>query len=409
VNIWIDNVNQWQAGTEQQVAYYWGMDYYYEGAWVEGMAMRIYGPIATSYLQSDRFMTVWNVTWYYKGVALKSGTVATYPYAASTADTSANTNMFVDIWFNKMNASTLMGARVASEYYPMKDSSNAWFRWATGSTWGVDATHPQQKGGFKELKDSSNKDFSSKNLMFMRIWENITQGNNVHVAQMVVWNQVVDANAFEMGGIDSPLNPTVKTPNMPQGGFFGGILSAIQGVFNAIGEAGGRAILALWDVFVNSIDNVFSTFGWKNGFTQILAVLNAVFGMLVDGIYTLIAIMTFAVDVFIRTFIQIFDIFMIAIGTLATIITQINFMWNEISPYWSWAPEVAVQLLPLFFVFYLLWVLAPTIDGGDIHGTVQRIEDTVGLMWRIINGLIQIIDFAIDTAYRLIEIIPVVE
>jgi len=183
------------------------------------------------------------------------------------------------------------------------------------------------------------------------------------------------------------------------------LISAAYPLLDAIVYAANIIAQAL----IASLDTMFGWFGWENGFTQILQVINSIFALVPGAISSFVSIMTVAATVFIGSFLQILDVFASAIMTAATIVDWIGWMWIQLYPYWGWVPEVFTKLLPLLFVFYVLWVLSPAIDKGNIHGSRQRIDDTVGLMWRVVNGLLHIVDLLINTIYRVTEMIPVVE
>lgn len=398
-----------------------GIDACYNDTWLEN-AWKVQINITDANIVGTSFGTEANnwiklkVSWYRYDTLIKYDYIYTFweggPGGLATETTKADYfRLWLDLWFNKFNASSIIGGRVNSYFYGMHDNANPWLQWWTGSSWGPMIEETSQSMFFENFVDTEGNLISCREIELFKIRVRVWRSENYDY----VWKlRDFDILSIEqaktvMAGIDTPIFVAVKTPEMAQGGFLGALSAGFSNIINRITEALGPAILGFWNNFVGFVDSIFSTLGWENGFSQILAVLNGVYGMVAYAVSVFIDIMTYAINIFITSFLSIFAVFMDAIGTVSTIVTWIGWMWAELYTYWGWFPEVFMQLLPLFFVFYILWALAPTIDGGNIHGTVQRIEDTVGLMWRIVNGLIQILDFAIDTAYRLIEIIPVVE
>lgn len=187
------------------------------------------------------------------------------------------------------------------------------------------------------------------------------------------------------------------------------IVSSLVGAAQPLLSALASAANWLMQQLIAGLDAVFSLFGWQNGFSQILAYISSIFGVVSTAFTAFVAVMGIVVNVFIGVFTQIFNVFANAINTVATIVQALGWIWSQVSPAFGWVADVFWKLLPLLFVFYCLWVIAPLIDEGDWHKSLQRIEDTVGLMWRIVNGMRTIASLVLDTIYKLVEMIPVVE
>jgi len=180
-------------------------------------------------------------------------------------------------------------------------------------------------------------------------------------------------------------------------------------LLNTVWDVIGPSVLAFWDIFVDFMDTVFTTFGWPNGFSQILAFIATLIEWVVLAVGYITSMLLVGYIFVTEVFVHVFSYFQQFIETLANIWGSLNSMWNILYPYWGWVPEVAVKIMPLLILFYFLWAFSPLLDNFNIHGTKERFEDTLGLVYRLVMFLWKVVDFLIDTIYRLVELVPVVE
>lgn len=111
-----------------------GVDFWYNGSWREGWKVKLhYKDYILAYDTStpsenyngttwSHYIGVWlryYVDWYYGGTLIRSDLVQ-----GLLEDFQANDNhmkLWVDLWFNRLNASTVVGGRIASYYYGYED------------------------------------------------------------------------------------------------------------------------------------------------------------------------------------------------------------------------------------------------------------------------------------------------
>jgi len=94
------------------------------GDWVEGWRLNL--KMDSGDKGPDDYWTLINSTWYQKDTAIKDDTW----YAYIEAEPLARIRIYVDLWFNKEDASQLSGGRVNSMFHGIENTGWLWF-----STW----------------------------------------------------------------------------------------------------------------------------------------------------------------------------------------------------------------------------------------------------------------------------------
>jgi hypothetical protein len=158
---------------------------------------------------------------------------------------------------------------------------------------------------------------------------------------------------------------------------------------------------------------VFSTLGWHNGFTQILVAIANFITWVGTSLTILLEILTAIFTIIVSGFVTIANIFVDFFSALIGFGNSLVWIWDAVLPYWGWIPGTLYTLAPLLFLFYVLWCISPLFErkslSDGIEGTKRNFENTIGLVIKVGMFLWQIVDFVIDTVYRLAEMIPVVE
>ena len=359
-----------------------------------------------------------NVYFRMNGVLIKNETIWHFIKAVSvtlpgfgTVYGTACSSLWIDIWLNRINASTVIGGRVNAYEYPMKDSADAWVKWLK-TDWGPNDGLRKQTMCFETMTHDDDTALSTKEIELIKvkclIYMNATENNEFFSA--------TDYDIFDLTfgseplqGIQTPVFDETRVPVMPQGGFLGALFSQFAWFFRGLAGAFGPAILAFWDAFVGFMDTVFTTFGWPNGFSQIVNFIanlitwfSVALGYFVSLVTTGFTWITQAFSYMILGFTQF-------ISGLGSIVSWIGWMWGQLVADWGWVLQVGVTLLPLGAIFYIFWLISPFLDKGDLHGTRQRIDDTLGMIVKVGMWFLKIADLLINTVYRAFEAIPVVE
>lgn len=403
-----------------------GFDYCYEDTWItDAVKVRInitalaVGP-TYNWWGGEEGGYNWiqlNVSWYQQGTFLKNDVLYTFWEGGPGGlgygkEEQANYfRVWLDLWYNKVNASTTYGGRVNSYYYGMSSTPTMWWLFVTGQQWGPIGEEKSQSMFFEDLEDGSGNIISCKQIEMTRVKVKVYRTANYDFRYVL---RDFDILSFEfaqneMVGIDTPIFVATKTPEMPQTGFLAALLSGFNNIGNLIVNALGPALLNFWYSFVNFMDSIFTWLGWPNGFSQIVALIASLVGWVSTALSSFVTFLGQAATFIALGFTTVLEYLGGFINSLASVVSWLGWMWDSLYPYWGWVPEVFTKLLPLLFVFFLLWLLSPLLDKGNLHGTRQRIEDTIGLVIKVVMFLLHLVDLLIDTVYRLVEMVPVVE
>ncbi|MBU1173227.1 MAG: hypothetical protein KKD44_26985, partial [Proteobacteria bacterium] len=292
-------INDWFSKGYNSTSYVEAsLEYYYDDAWIEGERVRI--EIVDGANTGTDVWVKLMMTWYCQENYVKHD----FLYAQWESTQSGGTDRFrlwLDLWFNQANASTLIGGRTNAYYYGVKDSSAWWSRWLTGSDWGamIDKTH--ESSCFQTLDDGEGNVISSTSLERMRLKFKAYVSNDYQYRLELRNFAIHDpkTTSESMRGIPTPIAVSAIMPNMPQTGFipslsafFGDISKSLWSGFNTIASAItsgiGVGILAFVDQFIYAMDSIIGIFGIENGFSTFLSYITSFFGFLADTLgYTL--------------------------------------------------------------------------------------------------------------------------
>jgi len=401
--------------------YTFGIDYYYNGGWVNGLYSASIelsyesGFANQSHLTDLADSMAFNVKWYYKNTLIKSEFMRAFGFWNGTnADpyVPVKIPLHIELWFNLANASSLIGGRVTAEYYAMTSEGSPWWSWITGLIWRQDNINPPNSLCFAALRDDGGNIFSSKNLKLMKLIFNVTQPSNLNTVTIsaVDFNSfAVDHNAPSMSGINTPVDVEPRIVNMAQGGLFAWFAALFTSAFLNIGNIIWRSALINANLFVSFIDTLFSLAGWPNGFSLLLGYITNFLSWIVTGFGMLANFLAVAAVFTGGLFLSIFTQFIAFMAFIPNLWAFVVTLWSYADPFIGWIPGVLPSLMPLVYTCFMLWLLWPLLDKGNVQGCIQRIKDTIGTIWKIVEFMWRVGDFAFNLIYRLIQLIPVVE
>lgn len=401
----IDNVS---ATTNFFLKY--GMDFCVSGEWISGLLVKI-GVQGTTVTGSARSVDA-TAQWYYGDSGIKTDYCYMFPRQNTTTSTF---RYWLDLWFNKVNSSSVQGGRVNAYEYPIKNAAHPWFVWLTGDDWGIDDDKPKESDCFIMMKDVDGNTVYTQEIQMVKLWFNVSVSVQADEGVTISNHDVFDLTfgGEPLFGIQTPVFDETKVPVMPQGGFLGALTSWLAIVWKGLQDIFGPAILGFWDAFVGFLDSVFTYFGWNNGFSQILSIISNFLGWVSTSLSLLLIILIEIFLFIVGAFTQMVSYFVQFFTSLTSFYNDLLWIWNYAYPYWGWIPEVIQQILPLLFLFAALWILSPLLEQRSLQrgfeGVKSRLELTVGWVWKGAMFLWRIVDFVIDTVYRLIEEVPVVE
>ena len=118
-----------------------------EGDWIEGLHVNM-TTLGGYWISGTERHGGFRVKWYNRGELIKQQDM--FFYVRGKADNVSYVRLWIDLWLNKENASSVISGRLNAYYYPMKDSSNAWLRWLTEAI-GVSTKKKRNKQCFSLL------------------------------------------------------------------------------------------------------------------------------------------------------------------------------------------------------------------------------------------------------------------
>lgn len=335
-HIWVENEDLWDEYETDTIEITMGMDYCTEeDDWLEGWY--VYLEQTEGWLEADSTVRLqWNVTWYYRGNQIKTDVMNSFPVWNSTWTSPAFTTFVVDLWFNKVNASSTVGGRITAEYFAMEKTSDWWADLWTGSTYSPDVSNITQSMFFGNLVDSSDNIISSKEVQMMRVWTRLEQGANDHDIKVELRDFDLESFTFAptlMEGVNTPIFIATKTPNMPQGGFLNALYGMLGDSFNQITDALGPQVLGFWSSFVGFLDTVFSFTGTPTLFSDLIGWIEDLSAYVGTGLTTLVTMLSSIFEIVsgpMVTFLStIGGMITNTISSITGMITQLNLAYND--------------------------------------------------------------------------------
>lgn len=239
---------------------YWALDYYVdyctgEEEWIEGWRVSMN---LTQISSGDNRHVRFDVSWYLAGDVKKTEQI----YMCWLKEEGNHTIKFwVDLWFNNVNSSSVVGGRVNAYWYPMKDDA-AWWMKLFSNDWGPNTDLKKQSEFFGKLLDSKGQIMYASEIKLVRVGCRLSSPNDGVC--------VKDYDAFDLTfgwgkpfvGVQTPPYDESVIPAMRQGGILGALWTAIVNLgvqlINAL-----KKILPQW--FVDICDGAYNVIvvGWN--------------------------------------------------------------------------------------------------------------------------------------------------
>jgi len=380
--------------------------YCVDDVWVEGWKLRLSAQEASG--GSDVWWKFF-VESYSGGSLVKNETIYLYMHNASLQ--SVGGRFWVDLWFNKENASSTFGGRVNAYYFPMTDSSNQWLRWLTGSNWGINEHLRKQSMVFGDLLDSENKICYASEINLVKIGSNLTV--SCPAEDRYVYAKVSDYDVFDLTfaslqkpfeGVQTPVFDETKVAVMPQGGFLGAIVSALNQLGGWISNALGPALLGFWNSFVGFLDTVFAFTGNPTLFSDLMSWLSSLgtwlgtsFTWLISALTSVFTLLTAFLGKLLNTISTVVNqwvsVFQTFFGMLdGTYTTGVN-LWNDLGLS-TW-----VILVAILYPVYLIWIW----DEKGIDGVLTHLKMVMDIAAWGITIFIRVIQLFLDLIGTIIE------
>ena len=352
--------------------------------------------------------------WYQHGGYFKTDTA--YMYHTANADQWSTTRFWIDLWFNKINASTTMGTRINAYYYPMTDSSSVWLRWLTGSNWGINETVSKQFMAFNNIEFPNGTIISTKQIDLVRVQcrleTHLQAGNKyqrIELRDHDVFDITIGTEPFT--GIQTPVFDETKVPVMPQGGFLGTLASMFLNGLKNFAEFMGPHLLNFFYIFADFLDTIAASVGLPTVFTTLLDYLVIFWEWFVDSLAYLVTLLGTLFETVLGPVMAKFLNLLISVFTqwMNMITTFLHFLdgaytgglnlWNDLNLA-TWIMIGAI-LYPLYLVF--LW------EERGMEAVIAQLTFIKDIVYTLVHSFLAMAQWFIDLIGRIIESIPIVE
>jgi len=212
-----------------------------------------------------------DISWYtHNTTYVKTDTI--YTYWEGQGGSADWFRLWLDLWFNKINASSTVGGRVGTYYYGVEDQSNPWLRLVSGANWGIKAQEHTHSLFFAPLTDAEGNVVSASRIKMVRIrckvWRSANEGYKWELRNFDVLNYRFAPDTMQ--GVDTPTFQSPRMPTLPSSGLLASLQAALQSSMNALIEHLVTASLYMFPIFVGFMDNIFAYFGYPGLFSTIL-------------------------------------------------------------------------------------------------------------------------------------------
>jgi len=334
-----------------------------------------------------------NVTWYSQGVYVKNdllyGLFEGYSlFPGSGKDTSG---FHWDIWFNRANASTVVGARVNTEYFGMSDKSVWWAVWS--SKWQPMRTEVSESTLFIDLEDANATIQSAKDILFVRSWVKV-----LRTAESTFAYKVLNIGGLDflvaidtMSGIDTPPVRETKVPDVVSG-FLG---SALGGIFSAALKRLGNTLagfgMGFFTMSIDFIDNVFAALGYPALVSTIFGWMDSLFGSvptLVGYGITMIGQVFSLINTSAgNTLTQLTSIITIWVGMYSTTMDMLN---GVLTPGFNLWNDLGINsFIQVGAIMYPLWLLILASEKG-VQAVIDHLTGVLNIGSFFLNFILNV-------------------
>lgn len=276
----------------------YGIEYRLNGSWVEGWSVLIYtqdANVGTHGIGVDHDWVEWSIDWYaydpslgYK-INIDSDLIKSnfwgydhehgYEY---TNRTSAQ--LFIDLWFDRNNASTTISGMVYPYYYGMFEQGNAfWFGYGNFRP----ITHYPHAKFHYDLYDGSGNITNNLDFDLIKVYcelgklPSVGCDNDYWFLQHQETNRLIASDRME--GIDEPTIEETKVLDMPKGGLIAPLIKAINNLKTLVWSGLLGAIAVLWGA-MDSIMELAGLGDWWRAFSMTLNSFSSFFIGIVDNL-----------------------------------------------------------------------------------------------------------------------------
>lgn len=443
---WVDSSSwdaaqsHWDCPSEHRNTGYveYGVDYCHNDTWMEGWKchMEVIDGRAGQGFVSDAAWVMLNVSWYNRGILVKSDSITAYYESYRAQDNQTKFSLHVDLWVDRENASSMVGGRVNAEYFGMVN--RAWF----GALWEPKKSQTEKSFFQDDLVGYGYRTISAKDITLFKIWAKINKTSpdaGVPTCDSHQWAITeYEARQFQwcyadepMHGISEPIYTQTQDITKATQNMFAALVSAlVDGITRPLQQVLYETAPSAGRTFIEILRSTFQNLGDRTGLTQIKAWRNMAviffdymgtsithYTNLVVSIFEFFAVSaTFIISWFVRitnTFITIIKVVNNLFTGTAVVIGKTTFnIYTGVGNIWTLLDiNNWIDAIPIFMI--IAWFLsidnrAKTFGGwvSIFWGDLQIIISVASFLMDMFMTLINVI---IDVAFKLFDRIPFTE
>lgn len=323
--------------------------------------------------------------------------------------------VYLDLWFNRVNASSTIGGRISSYYYGMTDKANPWWSWLpfAESDWEMVGDQRAQTMYFADLKDIDGNVRSCRESTLMRIrtkvWRSADYGYMCRLEEFDLLNYEIAAG--EMRGIDTPIFTETRLPTMPTGGFFAALAAVFSSLVDILSRAFGPGILAFFEIFLGFTETVWNFIGDFLGIdnlgTSIRNIIELFPKYLSSAITTLIEFLTVVFQIFVGMATQVGSIFLVIGGFIASIFSVLALMSEYLGvAYGDLLEPMIVPVLALLGIFIPFWELERMQERDGMTTLLQDLNNVANVGSFVIDISLKVVKGFMDFIFKIIQSVP---
>jgi hypothetical protein len=397
-----------------------GMDYCLKTYdWVEGWKV-IMGAVSVTTGSTIYFN--WSISWWNRGAFVRQEYIRAFAHTNvprgwydPNENYTVTTGMWVDLWFDRQNASMVGGGRVNAYEFGMTDSVEPWLALLT-SDWGPIENQTKQSMQMFPILDGDNvTEIPASQIKMVKVWSSLEVAPAETEQEVVISDYPVFDLTFSQPfppftGIQTPVFDETTYPDMPSGGIIGALFSGMSSWFKWLGENIVYGGLNIWGTFVGFLDTIAGFIGFPGFFTWLMGMLSQGWSWLVSS-FTYIGQMLLQFFLFLASImVYVVALLTIAVSNIANVISTVASMfsgaygtgmniWNDFG-LTTWL-TLACICYPIYLV--ILW------DEEGFDALSNHLMFVFNILNMLFHFFISIIQLVLSGVHTLIEAIPVVE
>jgi len=409
-----------------------GVDTCINDTWIEPQYKVRIMPVDIEMGKKDNWI-LYNVSWYHNSSIhpIKTDQIYSLYQGVSGVELPERemSSMFLDLWINKVNASSVVGGRVNAEWFGVAWKNTPWWNigpdityLATGKApWGPKTTDITQSMFFHNLEDISGNIVSIKEIEMVRCWTRVNRTNvgefHHRVRDIDLFNMKSSPSHTGVQGVDTPIFTDTQMPTMSGGkGFLAAFTAALTNLFvKPVTDALLYGMMNAFTWFISMLDTVSGYFGYPDFASTMLAIVQQFWNFTTTATAYLLPLTTDLFNFFATTFIFVIGMFTRIVTTfinIASIVsniltgtavviggvsydvyTGVGNMWDLI------ALEGWIDAVPLFL--WIAWFLS--IDNRARRSSKNPLSGWITIFWGDLMMIIAVMSFFFDVFYRIVN------